>query len=84
MNIVNTCVMCDKSNETIQHIFFSCPAVAGMWKQVLHHFNIINEPGEWAQEYRWFIRRSKSRSVIGKKLRALMAAAVYEIWMERQ
>lgn len=83
MEVDVACVLCGECAETVQHLFFECGVAARVWKQVLNDLQSQRNPGQWDQERRWFLRKTKGRSSQSKRIKVLMAAAVYTIWAER-
>lgn len=81
--IDKTCLLCDDVSEIIQHLFFDCPVSKLVWREVLRHLRVQREPIEWSTERRWFIRRAKGRNQTSLRIRRMLAAAVYNIWQER-
>lgn len=51
----NLCSMCGKSDENMNHIFFTCPNTSKICKDILTWLDINHTPGMWKDEINWII-----------------------------
>ncbi|KAK7245649.1 hypothetical protein RIF29_40497 [Crotalaria pallida] len=81
-DIDNTCILCNCANETRDHLFFMCEwskqliELLGNWIRLeMRFFRYTN----WTRWIRYGFRDKKRHQVVA----AMVAAGIYNIWMER-
>ncbi|XP_074290835.1 uncharacterized protein LOC141617542 [Silene latifolia] len=77
--LANQCGLCEKANEDVKHLFFTCAYSAQVWTQV----------GNWSAPLPlprlldWYMHYNKGKAR-GKNLRRVsLVTAIYMIWKER-
>ncbi|XP_060182016.1 uncharacterized protein LOC132611632 [Lycium barbarum] len=74
IKVDKTCVMCNKAEESVVHLFFQCEETArGIQRRCL----------DWKAEVEWAMQhyRGHSRATVIYKM--TLAAVIYHIWAER-
>ncbi|GAB2269530.1 hypothetical protein Dimus_004450 [Dionaea muscipula] len=69
--------------ESHEHLFCRCSFSTAVLRGVLRSFQL--QPREFTMEYlkEWLIKVGKGRSLRARMIRRRFAAALYEVWMER-
>ncbi|XP_019224105.1 PREDICTED: uncharacterized protein LOC109205806 [Nicotiana attenuata] len=75
-----TCSLCQRENETVQHLFFDWEMPATLWQTLLHWQGIKRTKNDWQEELKWIERVAKGKSAGAAICRMVLAAAVYHIW----
>lgn len=83
MQISAECGLCNQDEESIEHLFFSCPVSKLCWESLLAVRGMRRSACSWTVEKRWILRNARSRNRRSKKIIICLAAAVYAIWAER-
>lgn len=76
------CILCGRTEETRNHLFFECPYSAEIWRGVLHRLQLHNTTLTWESTLLWL----SLRSIPSTRHIALVQrwqACIYEIWKER-
>ncbi|CAK8568609.1 unnamed protein product [Lathyrus sativus] len=79
----NICSLCKSEEETISHLFFSCPRTRHIWVEILKWFNIQHEPQQWDTELIWITNQTKGKGWKADVLKMVTAETVYNIWIYR-
>nr|XP_009793629.1 PREDICTED: uncharacterized protein LOC104240481 [Nicotiana sylvestris] len=78
-----TCLLCNKENETMQHIFFKCEITGKVWDGLLRWQGIQRSHKNWQDEIAWMEKMAKGKSARPAICRIILAAAIYHCWQER-
>ncbi|XP_019248631.1 PREDICTED: uncharacterized protein LOC109227893 [Nicotiana attenuata] len=78
-----TCDLCNKEEESIDHLFFSCSYTSQVWTMLLQWQGIYRKALQWNEELNWTIKYCKGRSIKAELYRLILAGAVYHVWQER-
>lgn len=77
-----TCSLCEIVLESHQHLFFECIYSETVW--LLLAWQGINRQAQgWEDEITWAITHTNGRQAQAETYRTTLAAAIYQIWMER-
>ncbi|OIS98987.1 hypothetical protein A4A49_60908, partial [Nicotiana attenuata] len=78
-----TCELCNKEEESIDHLFFSCPYTSKVWTVLLKWQGIRRKAMQWNEELNWAVKYYKGRSIKAELYRLILAGAGYHVWQER-
>ncbi|XP_016501732.2 uncharacterized protein LOC107820043 [Nicotiana tabacum] len=78
-----TCSLCNKENETVQHLFFDCETTRKIWLRLLEWQGIRRPKKSWQEEVTWMAQISKGKSACATVCKMTLAAVVYHILQER-
>ncbi|XP_075106719.1 uncharacterized protein LOC142179621 [Nicotiana tabacum] len=78
-----TCELCNKEEESIDHMFFYCSYTSQLWTDLLQWQGICRKTMRWSDELNWTIKCCKGRSIKTELYRLILAGAVYHVWQER-
>lgn len=78
-----TCELCNKEEESIDHLFFSCSYTSQLWTVLLQCQGICRKTMRQSDELNWTIKCCKGRSIKTELYRLILAGAVYHVWQER-
>ncbi|XP_058749855.1 uncharacterized protein LOC131622850 [Vicia villosa] len=70
-------------DESIDHLFFMCPLMKHVWKEVLDWIQVQHCPREWRHEPQWIIYHTKGKGNKTVILKTAIAEAVYMLWTIR-
>ncbi|XP_058784180.1 uncharacterized protein LOC131658948 [Vicia villosa] len=77
------CSLCNQVEETVDHLFFECPATKRVWNAVLVWLNIQHLPLPWNLELPWILKNTKGKGWRAMLLKLAVTEAVHEIWLFR-
>nr|XP_009766976.1 PREDICTED: uncharacterized protein LOC104218229 [Nicotiana sylvestris]XP_016484890.1 PREDICTED: uncharacterized protein LOC107805375 [Nicotiana tabacum] len=75
-----TCSLCNKEIETVQHMFFKCEITGKIWNGLLSWQGIQRTQHAWQEEITWLAKVTKGKSARAAICRMTLAAAVYHCW----
>ncbi|XP_059285018.1 uncharacterized protein LOC132038358 [Lycium ferocissimum] len=78
-----SCPLCCSVDESLNHLFFTCPYSSIVWGKMLAWQGIIRTPADWSAEVVWAIGQAKGRSVKAILYRIVLACCLYFVWQER-
>ncbi|GAV92812.1 zf-RVT domain-containing protein, partial [Cephalotus follicularis] len=78
----NCCFGCGQE-ESIDHLFFSCPFTARVWNHFLGLCGFRRRPRGWREESVWCISRLKGNGFKSWITKLMLAAVLYHCWQER-
>ncbi|XP_055826334.1 uncharacterized protein LOC129894699 [Solanum dulcamara] len=84
MKVSKKCVLCQMTDEIIEHLFVQCQFSICLWNRLLawsHNHDPI--PANWDQFLKWCIRHGKVKVVATQIFKIILAKCVYAIWIER-
>ncbi|KAL9691979.1 hypothetical protein QQ045_012408 [Rhodiola kirilowii] len=53
------CVLCGKTDDSRDHLFFMCPVAEELWLRALRFVGVSNGPSQWHMLIPWFKGRRK-------------------------
>lgn len=56
------CFLCEKENETLQHLFFECEVFGSIWQQLFYWQGIQRLKKPWHEELQWIEQFGKGKS----------------------
>ncbi|XP_019266266.1 PREDICTED: uncharacterized protein LOC109243742 [Nicotiana attenuata] len=77
------CSLCNRSNETVQHLFFECDTTWELWQKILQWQGIVKRKKQWHEEIQWTAEKAAGKSAGAELYRVAMAAVVYHVWQAR-
>jgi len=77
-----SCVLCGTGQESIQHLFFTCPCSAYLWTLCRLKLGLIGTIGT-LEEALLILTRFKNKTKIGILVKLTLSAVVWHIWKER-
>ncbi|XP_060182493.1 uncharacterized protein LOC132612187 [Lycium barbarum] len=77
------CPLCDGNDESINHLFFECAYVAGVWNKLLVWQGIHRQAMTWNHELTWACSHIKGRRPGEEIYKMELAGCVYQVWHER-
>ncbi|XP_058739152.1 uncharacterized protein LOC131611042 [Vicia villosa] len=77
------CSLCDQVEETVDHLFFECPATKRIWNAILYWLNIHHCPLPWNLELNWILEKTKGKGWRAMLLKLALTETVHEIWLFR-
>ncbi|KAL4367392.1 hypothetical protein GQ457_05G034820 [Hibiscus cannabinus] len=83
MIIDTSCNLCNSSQESRDHLFFSCPYSIFVWEHILHLCRLHRQIRTWNQELLWALENLKGKSLIVVILKIAWNAHIYHVWQER-
>ncbi|XP_075084891.1 uncharacterized protein LOC142168130 [Nicotiana tabacum] len=57
-----TCLLCQRENETLQHLFFDCEVSTTIWQQLINWQGIQRTKGDWQEELQWIEKVAKGKA----------------------
>jgi len=81
--IDEVCPLCRSDGESVQHLFFNCPVAGNIWRYLLQWQGITRSNQGWMEEVQWAQQHCKGRSKGASVYKMVLAAAVYQVWKER-
>lgn len=81
--ISSACSLCEKVEESHEHLFFQCNYSTSIWSKLLQWMGIQRNVQGWDAEKQWAIRHALGKKQMCATYRMLLACAVYYIWQER-
>ncbi|XP_060209486.1 uncharacterized protein LOC132636576 [Lycium barbarum] len=77
------CPLCEVEDESIDHLFFKYELSNGVWCKLLRWQGTNRPVMRWADAVVWMVANVNGKSAAAKMFRAVLAAAVYILWQER-
>ena len=78
-----TCVLCDVSDENIDHLFFQCDYSRFIWDNILNQSNLSYRGQPWEEYVEEISREWKGKSLRATLAKMSLGTVVYSIWRER-
>lgn len=80
----DSCILCTEGkSESHNHLFFDCSFSKSVWVAMLTKNQIGRDPLSWDKEKAWFIQHVKGKGFKTSIMKVSLAAAIYNIWCER-
>ncbi|KAB5561274.1 hypothetical protein DKX38_006231 [Salix brachista] len=78
------CMLCERQEETHDHLFFKCRFSAEVWKGISQRAQVLWPNSSWEQAWDWAVREfGNSKLPMHRTLGLVLAASVYHLWTER-
>ncbi|GAV80390.1 zf-RVT domain-containing protein [Cephalotus follicularis] len=77
------CVFNCGEEETLEHLFFSCPFSHSVWTTVLAMCNIVRPTLPWTEEIDWMTHHSLGQGFPASVRKLAFVVMVYNLWTER-
>ena len=77
------CCLCDKEQESVNHLFFKCDYAAGIWHPILQLLGIYQQGQSFHTEKQIAVTKSHNKSKISRLYVMLFTKTVYAVWMQR-
>lgn len=81
MAVSSDCLLCGSSDESRDHLFFSCPFSIDVWSSFYHHHS-LSPPPDFNSILGW-LRTASSNPKVKFICKLLFQATIYFIWRER-
>lgn len=81
--VVDTCLLCGLSGESVEHMFFECSVSSHLWQNVLNLLRFGRPAARFTNELSWMIKSSKRGGGRHKLLIMLFAEIIYSMWLNR-
>nr|XP_018621920.1 uncharacterized protein LOC104120770 [Nicotiana tomentosiformis] len=78
-----TCILCYKEQECLDHLFFECEFSKELWYRLLQWQGIHRAVMIWQDEIDWASREMRSNNPSADIFRMSLTGCVYYIWQER-
>ncbi|KAJ6724821.1 hypothetical protein OIU85_022712 [Salix viminalis] len=79
-----TCKLCNRADETHEHLFFQCPFSTKVWLSVKTRANILWPNLRWSDLLSWVLHRVKKKDSINNYIGSLaFTSTAYHLWQER-
>lgn len=83
ITVDQTCMLCSREQECIDHLFFECDFSKEIWSRILKWQRIHRQLKLWQEEIEWANIEMRSNNPTAKVFRMTFAGCVYYIWQER-
>uniref|UniRef100_A0A6N2M2M8 Reverse transcriptase domain-containing protein n=1 Tax=Salix viminalis TaxID=40686 RepID=A0A6N2M2M8_SALVM len=79
-----TCKLCNRADETHEHLFFQCPFSTKVWLSVKTRANILWPNLRWSDLLSWVLHTIKKKDSINNYIGSLaFTSTAYHLWQER-
>ncbi|XP_022754184.1 uncharacterized protein LOC111302625 [Durio zibethinus] len=82
MEVDDKCCLCQREDETREHLFIGCDYSKEIWQKILWMCRIYRGVKNWSEELRWAVSKLKGKALIAIILRLAWNASIYQIWKE--
>jgi len=83
MNVDPICVLCNKEEETLKHLFFECDYSRQVWKMILDNLGFYPNCYKMEEVLKITYKCGKKKTPKAKLFTMCLSEAVYGIWLER-
>jgi len=84
LTVDGTCVMCQQTEETRNHLFLDCTFATQLRYHTLQWIGATQPAGQnWPQFVHWFIDQAKGKSPRAHIFKMTLAEMFYVLWLER-
>lgn len=83
LNIDGQCVLCQKSPETLHHLFFQCEYSAAIWSKVMQFSGDQRWNQNWPELIEWMAKKSRSTKDTDSYRNVLFVESIYAIWIQK-
>lgn len=83
ITVDQTCMLCSREQECIDHLFFECDFSKEIWSRILKWQGIHRQLKLWQEEIEWTNTEMRSNNPTAKVFGLTFAGCVYYIWQER-
>jgi len=77
------CLFCHASQESRDHLFFECSFSKRIWRFLMAECRMIDIPMSWDSIVQWSLGCMKGKQLQATARRLCFAAAVYNLWLNR-
>ena len=79
-----TCQLCNREEETHDHLFFQCTYAKAVWNTLSTHSTIQWPTVQWLQLLQWASSTLRGNGNINSIIaKLILAVAIYYLWYER-
>ncbi|GAB2297215.1 hypothetical protein Dimus_038459 [Dionaea muscipula] len=78
-----SCVLCDGQIESCDQLFFLCPFVQALIKEIDRELHLGWRFWQWEECRSWLSNRARGNSLRAKKLRCIFGSIIMGVWWER-
>ncbi|XP_058216740.1 uncharacterized protein LOC131327608 [Rhododendron vialii] len=83
MNVEDGCVLCNNGQESHEHLFFHCVFSQSVWGAIWQRCSMAQIRSSLSDMITWYIQNAKGSSFKCWLLKSVLAACVYNLWIER-
>ncbi|XP_019227131.1 PREDICTED: uncharacterized protein LOC109208468 [Nicotiana attenuata] len=84
INVNDTCVLCQASLETRNHLFAECGYAKSLWSRLIQWAQLHNiRSSTWEQHLQVICQHTKGKSTTAKLLKMMYAKYTHALWKER-
>lgn len=83
MIVEGDCTFCTNGQESHHHLFFQCPLSLSVWDRMWRRSSNDQIPSTLPEVIAWYIQHVKGTSFRSLLLKNVLAATMYNLWMER-
>lgn len=76
-----TCALCQKNEENVDHLFFSCNFTSKVWIKVQQLCLVNRDIKGWTEEVQWLCCHLNGYYFTNQLRRLSLAVPVYRIWL---
>lgn len=83
IHVDKRCCLCDKEDETLDHLFFECDVAHDIWRGIREWVGIQRQLSKWQEEKEFLLTQCTTNSGKHRFYRYSVTMLVYHIWRER-
>ena len=77
------CSLCEKEEESENHLFFSCSKTITAWMETLNWLGVSHKPLLWEDELKWILASNKGKGWRATVLKTAFTETIHETWLLR-
>lgn len=81
--VESTCCLCERADETLNHMFFECGFVQEVWSEVAEWCGMGRQVQKWEMEKPIMLAHCTNNNRRQRLYRCMVAIISYHIWRER-
>lgn len=78
-----TCCLCEREEETLDHLFFGCVFSKEVWRQVAAWCGMQRTARRWEEEKQYMETMCTNNNMQQRLYRCMLAIVSYNLWKER-
>ncbi|KAK9724205.1 hypothetical protein RND81_05G055400 [Saponaria officinalis] len=82
-HFANRCYLCYQEEESHSHLFFLCPFMRLLWRNMMIWIGVTRRPRSLRHELEWIFTHCKGNSLLSRLERTVFIAIIYHGWIER-